>query len=84
MNETLLLPPWRFIFSQGNTCKQKELRATRKRKAVWHDNATPGRDRFGLRNQERPHRGGGIFSTEPDEERNFRLKELQKQGQRDV
>lgn len=37
-----------------------------------------------MRNQGRLHRGGGIFSIERDRVRNPRLKELQKQGHRDV
>lgn len=32
MNETLFLPPSRFNSSQGNTCKQRELRAVREGK----------------------------------------------------
>lgn len=43
-----------------------------------------GGDPFGLRNQGRPHSGGSIVSVKPERGRNSRLKELQKQENRDV
>lgn len=42
MNETPSLQLQRFFSSQGNACKQRELRATREGKTAHHENITQG------------------------------------------